>query len=610
MDEARQKLIEKRVAGHLAKIIIAYPELVWGKEKLKHVIVLVVIAFIILTTGCTNNKPPESNQAEVSPTSFDVSQPSPSQTIIAGSLPSSSPTTSVSYSSTTSATPMPTEEQTIDPNAVITFADPVIESETRKILNRPSGNISEGDVSGIECFGGDGNGQFGDISGNITTLTDLRWFVNLKMLVLSGCNISNLNGIEDLSNLQTLYVRRNNISSIEPVRNLVNLISFDCSGNRIRDYSALSGLVNLQNLWIGDSGIGPTDLSPLKNLTDLKSLYAPWCGISDISVLSDKYDLMYLQLFHNNISYISVLKGLTKLNYLSLNMNDITDISVLDGLTNLTYIGLQDNPVPDNELQEYYEPKDSDYSVSTFYGKLNDNMPEFKFDIRAYFNKEMNGHSVQTITVTDTSTGKAVQTISIPELTIFGQTDISVYDKDTMGFQLEDMNFDGYKDIRLFDTQNGNYRQEWIYLIWNSEKNIFVDDKRLNDISMANFDQENKLIYGMERGSAVDHYYSTSKYIDGTPTLIATYSEEGLFLNDDQIKKYLDLASVKTDVTDFMAFHEMNTELDEKTGSMITTSDEIVVYANSDMLSDSDVITKFDASSEIGLAILNENSNK
>ena len=566
---------------------------------------------IISTTGCTNNKPVEDNQSEVSPTTVDVSRLSPSQTITAVSLPSVSPISSASPSSTTSATPMPTEGQTIDQNTIITFADPIIEAETRMILNKPSGDITEGDVSGIECFGGDGNGQFGDISGTITTLTDLRWFVNLKTLVLSGCNISNLNGIEDLTNLQTLYVRRNNISSIEPVRSLVNLISFDCSGNRIRNYSALSGLVNLQNLWIGDSGIGPTDLSPLKNLAKLKSLYAPWCGISNISVLSDKYDLTYLQLFHNNISDISVLKGLVNLNYLSLDMNDVTDISALDGLTNLTYIGLQDNLIPDNELKEYYEPKDNDYYTSTFYGKLNvDNMPEFKFDIQAYFNKEMNGYSVQTITITDTSTGKAIQTISIPGLTIFGQTDISVYDKDTMGFQLEDMNFDGYKDIRLFDTQNGNYRQEWIYLIWKPEKNIFVDDKRLNDISMANFDQENKLIYGMERGSAVDHYYSTYKYINGTPTLIATYSEEGLFLNDEQIKKYLDLASVKTEATDFIAFHEINSELDEKTGSMIITHDEIVVYANSDMLSDSDVIMKFDASSEIGLEILNENSNK
>jgi len=54
-----------------------------------------------------------------------------------------------------------------------------------------------------------------------------------------------------------------------------------------------------------------------------------------------------------------------------------------------------------------------------------------------------------------------LQTISIPELAMNGQP--FTYDsmKDTLGFELEDLNFDGYQDIRLFDTTNGNYRVEW-----------------------------------------------------------------------------------------------------------------------------------------------------
>lgn len=166
-----------------------------------------------------------------------------------------------------------------------------------------------------------------------------------------------------------------------------------------------------------------------------------------------------------------------------------------------------------------------------------------------------------------------------------------------------DLNFDGYKDIRLFDTSNGNYRLEWIYFVWDPIKSIFANDIRLNEISLANFDQDKQLIYGMERGSATDHYFSTYKYINEVPTLIRHYSQEYLHRSNEEIRKYLEKASVKTEIIDIIGFHETVLDRNEETGEMETISDEYVFYPNSDVLNENEIIVRFDISSDIGRVI-------
>lgn len=416
----------------------------------------------------------------------------------------------------------PTAVPTPEPkNRVITFADPVIEAETRRVLGKPEGDITEADVLTITEFG---RWSTELVDGDISTLRDLRWFKNLEYLDLSRRNLADLSGIEEFSRLRVLSLRDNNITDLSRLTGLADLMRLDVSQNSISDYSPISALPQLKELCIGDNGAEYTDLSFLSGLTRLTTLYAPWCGISDISVLENMPDLEYLQLFHNHVSDVSPLRALEKLSYLELGSNSITDVAPLFGLAALTHIGVDNNPIPEAALEEFYTPKEEDYFTDTHYGQLHDSLPQFRFDMRMYFNKKTDGYSVDTITVSDSGTGEAIQAISIPELSYFGATCISVYDEDK-GFSLEDVNFDGYLDIRLFDTYHGNYRAEWVYLVWDPETSHFVHDPRLNEISLASFDQEKQLIYGMERGSAVDHYFYTYQYIDGVPTLI-DYEED------------------------------------------------------------------------------------
>lgn len=483
---------------------------------------------------------------------------------------------------------------------VIHFLDPVIEAETRRILNKPAGDITKEEVLEITDFGVDREyedygslGKSGSVCEKVTTLMDLQWFQNLKVLILSDCDLDNLEGIEELTELRVLYVRSNRLTNLDPVKNLTKLAYFDCSGNDINDYSALSGLTEMKELCIGDNGGVYTDLSPLENMIQLYSLYAPYCGIEDISVLKRIPDLEYLQLFHNNISDISALAGLKMLDYLELGMNKVENIDALSGLKNLTHINLQSNPISQEELEEYYTPKAEDYFNVTIREKIREDMPEFQFVLRACLDKRTSSYAVDSITISDAADGTVVQTVSIPEMTLFGQTHIQG-DKEDMGFALEDVNFDGYGDIRLFDTLNGNYCTEWIYLVWNPEKAIFEQNTSLNAISLASFDQENQLIYGMERDGAFNHYYSTYRYMDGIPVLIGYKCNEYVERFDsEQIRECLVLASIETEAADFTVIHEMELEWNDAAGELETHRDVYEIYSDG-------LLLHVDAESELG----------
>ena len=171
---------------------------------------------------------------------------------------------------------------------------------------------------------------------------------------------------------------------------------------------------------------------------------------------------------------------------------------------------------------------DGNYFTTRVQGKLRSDMPEFSFDIEAYFYEENSKYSIQSVTVREGD--RLVQVISVPELSLFGETAVWADDQENMGLELEDVNFDGYKDIRLFDTLNGNYLIEWIYLVWDPDRGQFVHDPRLNEIPLATFDQEDQLIYGMQRGGAARHYFYTYEYQEGEPVMIC--EEKSIYLPD------------------------------------------------------------------------------
>ena len=433
---------------------------------------------------------------------------------------------------------------------------------------------------------------------NISSLDPVSSLINLERLNCDNNNISNLDPLSNLINLERLDCDNNNISNLGPLSNLINLKELFCAENNIRDYSALSGLINLEKLSIGDNGVSRTDIAIFENLTKLKRLYAPWCGIDDISVLSHMPDLEILSMYNNNISDINCLKNLHNLINLNLKSNQIRDVSAIENFDQLESVYLGDNPIPIDSLLKFFDSIGLEYAVSNQSVKINSKMPEFGIETLSYFKDKY--YRVQTVTITDNSTGEILQTIFIPELSFSGDTEIIFWYNNILTF--EDLNFDGYTDIRLYDFQNGNYLTDYIFLVWEPELGLYQNDRRLNVIPFASFNQEEQLIYGMSRGSAASHWYHTYKYIDGEPTLIYLFAE-CIISYSNNIPAYLEAADIDMDEKDVMVFHEVVTELNEETGEMETTRDEYVFYPDSDYLDQDAIIAIFDASSEIGKMI-------
>ncbi len=300
-------------------------------------------------------------------------------------------------------------------------------------------------------------------------------------------------------------------------------------------------------------------------------------------------------MFHSPEIDVMLAVNLTNLKALFARNCGNSDISVLSGPTQLEELDLGKN--------RFCEERQDDLITVTQTGRLREDMPEFQFRLTAYYDLQRESYALQTVEVYQDDT--RLQIISIPELTMGGETCILDSLQDTLGFELEDVNFDGYQDIRLFDTLNGNYRTEWIYLVWNVEEQKFENDTRLNQISLAGFDQEEQLIYGMERSGAVNHYYSTYQYIDGEIVRIHYYEEEGLFLSDEQIRHYYDAASVKTDGEAFEAWYEHVMERNAVSGELETVSEEYVFkpYDSAGKVIESGEELRIDVSSGLGAQI-------
>ena len=510
----------------------------------------------------------------------------------------------------------PTETvQQVSLSEEILFHSPEIERRTRELLEKPEGAITKTDVLAITEF--DFNG-YEEISCGKPFL-DLQWFCNLEKVSLYHCGVQSLEGVEALTALKTLWVSRNHITDITPVSSLTRLVSFHCLGNDIDDYTPVSGLVHLEDLEIGNVSEAKVDITFVTNMTNLKSLFARDCGISDISALGGLAQLEELSLGYNRISDISPLKNLQNLTKVYLNNNRIDDISPLEnkqkltslelennrisdiaplyGLHALKHIELKGNRISDSAFEQFFAERKDELITVTQTGKLREDMPEFTFRLTAYYDLRREGYALQTIDVYQGDT--LLQAISIPELTWEGQTLQS-----TLEIVMEDVNFDGYQDILVFDVLNGNYRTEWIYLVWNVEEQKFENDIRLNQISLAVFDQEKQLIYGMERGGAAYHYYSTYQYIDGEIVKIRYYEEEGIFIFDEKIRQYYDAASVETGGVTFDAWYAHVMERNAASGQLETVSEEYVFESyDSEGKAIEEEQLRIDVSSELGAQI-------
>ena len=259
-----------------------------------------------------------------------------------------------------------------DPGAVVELTSQALEYRLRAALEKPEGDFTAGELARIQRLhlrdtgsavnpepppegspedtgSMDDDSQLPDLP--LTDLSDLKYFINLRELDLSGNQkITSLDPLKNLTGLETLtmeYMGSDALAGLSPLADMASLRELNLYGSYVDDTGFLSELKSLEtlNLFVKDANA----LAPLAGLARLTSLdvYADREVALDLSPLAGLTGLTRLNLSACKTAGISPLRGLTNLTFLSLSNCLVTDISPLSGLTALTELHLNSNQIAD-----------------------------------------------------------------------------------------------------------------------------------------------------------------------------------------------------------------------------------------------------------------------
>jgi hypothetical protein len=121
--------------------------------------------------------------------------------------------------------------------------------------------------------------------------------------------------------------------------------------------------------------------------------------------------------------------------------------------------------------------------------------------------------TVHTIAVTRRSDHRPVQTI-YPRA-----NELRSWPEDEF-FLMEDMNFDGFGDIRLLQFQHTFPNLPYYCWLYNPKTGTFQEEKALEDITSPDFEARDKRIYSVWRAGCCEHGTSTYAYLHGKVALM------------------------------------------------------------------------------------------
>ena len=171
----------------------------------------------------------------------------------------------------------------------------------------------------------------------------------LEFLNAHNKGISDITGLEFATNLRKLYLGKNPITDLSPLANLTPLKSLHLQkvspNTSTLDLRPLATLVNLEELVLEGNRI--RDINSLSGLMNLRSLNLSHNRIEGLRPLMGLIELRTLLLEGNLINDLTPLATLINLESLFLPGNGISDINPLSGLTKLRELHLSDNNIED-----------------------------------------------------------------------------------------------------------------------------------------------------------------------------------------------------------------------------------------------------------------------
>ena len=177
----------------------------------------------------------------------------------------------------------------------------------------------------------------------LNSLTDLKYFPNLRHLALIMADLENLDELKALPKLKSLKLEACEIEDASAVWELHNLSRMEICFSSLGGRKQLSKLEKLKRLTLSFMDLPEwTSLSVLENLEELT---LQECGLSDISFLSPIKKLRRINLSQNQITDISVLQQMENLESVCLWDNKITDLSPLRNLRKIRRLWVGMNPI-------------------------------------------------------------------------------------------------------------------------------------------------------------------------------------------------------------------------------------------------------------------------
>ena len=162
--------------------------------------------------------------------------------------------------------------------------------------------------------------------------------------------------------------------------------------------------------------------------------------------------------------------------------------------------------------------------------RLNPDMDEFIFKLDSY--EDEYWRYTKTITIVDAKTGNIIQTLVTSEFNDGEYASTSTYENPELIF--EDMNFDGYDDIRIVAFTPPGPNIPYICWLWDKNTKQFVHNAELSAILSLETDKDNGWIYSFARDGASSYRTEYHRWTDGKLTLFKALD---VSLDDDDTEE-------------------------------------------------------------------------
>lgn len=204
-------------------------------------------------------------------------------------------------------------------------------------------------------------------------------------------------------------------------------------------------------------------------------------------------------------------------------------------------------------------------------------LPVYRFELDLKDNGNSN-YTALEIRIVNTQDNTLIQTITPAENSLTSNDPLSEAYPDQ--FKVEDMNFDGYADMRLMEFMPAVPNTPYYYWLWDAQTGQFVDKTAdYGRISSPEFNQEKQQIYSYQRHYAAAYTEWVYEIIDGKPQPVKADTSEALFLDQEQA---LQLLTGNENLAEDAQFHLVRTTTAKReNGAIKVQQDQLILQAQS-----------------------------